>query len=121
MRSLSCQQIEFICDTAHLLKISDRSIYRFLSGGADTGKSYVLKALREIQERFYKSRIGADFRQCWTMTLAPTGKAAFLAGENTINSVLRVPASQCLSYHRLDNDTLNSVRKSNWSYQSVAY
>ena len=43
------------------------------------------------------------------MTLAPTDKAAFLAGGNTIHSVLHAPASQGLSYHRLDNDTLNSV------------
>ena len=110
MRSLSCQQIEFIYDTVHLLKISDRPIYRFLSGGAGTGKSYVLKALRETLERFYKSRLGADFGQRWTMTLAPTGKAEFLPGGNTIHSVLRVAASPGLSYHRLDNDILNSVR-----------
>ena len=44
------------------------------------------------------------------MKLAPTGRAAFLAGGNTNHSVLRIPASHGLSYHRLDNDTLNSVR-----------
>ena len=37
VRSLSCQQIEFIYDTVHLAKISDRPIYTFLSGGAGTG------------------------------------------------------------------------------------
>ena len=42
--------------------------------------------------------------------ISTTGKAAFLAGGNTIHSVLPVPASQGLSYHRLDHDTLNSVR-----------
>ena len=41
---------------------------------------------------------------------APTGKADFVAGGNTIHSVLHVPANQSFTYRRLDNDTLNTVR-----------
>ena len=44
------------------------------------------------------------------MTVAPTGKAAFLAGGATIHSVLHVPANQALTFHRLDHDSLNTLR-----------
>ena len=110
MQSLNTQQMEFITDTVHLLKASNQPLYRFLSGGAGTGKSYVLKALRECLERFYKTRCGTDFRQSFCMTVAPTGKAAYIAGGQTIHSVLHVPANQSFTYSRLDHDTLNTLR-----------
>jgi len=79
-------------------------------GGAGTGKSYVLKALREMAERFYKSKPGANYEQNSTMTLAPTGKAAFIAGGATIHSVLHIPANQSLTFNRLDYESLNTLR-----------
>jgi DNA replication protein DnaC len=51
MQSLSKQQLEFLNEIINHLKTSTQPIYRFLSGGAGTGKSYVLKALRETIER----------------------------------------------------------------------
>ena len=45
MKSLNREQIQFVYDTIHQLKTSQLSVHRFLSGGAGTGKSYVLKAL----------------------------------------------------------------------------
>jgi len=68
MKSLNREQLEFIYDTVHHLKTSEQPLYRFLSGGAGTGKSYVL------------------------------------------HSVLHVPANQSLTYHRLDHQTLNTLR-----------
>jgi len=91
------------------LKTSSAAVHRFLSGGAGTGKSYVLKALREMAERFYKSRSGENYEQNFTMTLAPTGKAAFIAGGATIHSVLHIPANQSLTYTRLDYESLNTL------------
>jgi len=44
------------------------------------------------------------------MTLAPTGKAAFIASGATIHSVLHVPANQSLIYTRLDHQSLNTFR-----------
>ena len=46
MKSLSDEQLAFVYDTIHQLKTSQQ--HRFLSGGAETGKSYVLKAIREM-------------------------------------------------------------------------
>ena len=102
--------MEFVTDTVCLLKTTNNPLHRFLSAGAGTGKSYVLKALHEILERYYKKLHGNDFRQSFCMTLAPTGKAAFIAGGQTIHSVLHVPANQALTHKRLDHDTLNTVR-----------
>jgi len=110
MQSLNNEQITFVYDTVHQLKTSQQPVYRFLSGGAGTGKSYVLQALREMTERFYKSRSGEDYQKQWTMTLAPTGKAAFIAGGATVHSILRVPANQSLTYNRLDYESLNTLR-----------
>ena len=81
-----------------------------MSGRAGTAKSYVLRALREMTERYFKSRSGENFQQHWSVTLAPTGKAAYIAGGATINSVLHVSANQSLTYHRLDHQTLNTLR-----------
>ena len=110
MKSLNREQMEFVSDTIHHLKISSQPVYRFLSGDAGTGKIHVLKALRETAERYFRSRSGADFQQHWSMTVAPTGKAAFLAGGATIHSVLHVPANQALTFHRLDHESLNTLR-----------
>jgi len=110
MKSLNLEQIQFVYDTIHHLKTSQQPVYRFLSGGAGTGKSYVLRALRETAERFYRSRAGENYQQHWTVTMAPTGKAAFIAGGATVHSVLHVPANQTLTYHRLDYESLNTLR-----------
>ena len=110
MRSLNREQMVILYNIVNHLKTSDTQLFRFISGGAGTGKSYVLRALRETLERFYKSRSGTDFTHNYCMTIAPTGKAAFLAGGNTIHSVIRVPANQSLKYSRLDHDSLNTLR-----------
>ena len=110
MRYLNEQQTKFVLDTVHHIKTIVEPIYRFLFGGAGTGKSYVLKALRKTLERYFRSRIHHYFRNRCTITVAPTGNAVFLAGGSTIHSVLHVPANQSLTYRRLDHDTLNSVR-----------
>jgi len=109
MKSLNFEQLQFVYDTIHHLKTSSAAVHRFLSGGAGTGKSYVLKALREMAERFYKSRSGENYEQNFTMTLAPTGKAAFIAAGATIHSVLHIPANQSLTYTRLDCESLNTL------------
>jgi hypothetical protein len=62
------------------------------------------------RSRFFRSKNNADFTTRWCMTVAPTGKAAFLAGGNTIHSVMHIPANQSLQYYRLDHDSLNTVR-----------
>jgi len=111
MRSLSKEQMDFLYDTVHLLKTSDKPLYRFLSGGAGTGKSYVLRALRETIERFFKSKHGTDFTESSCMTVAPTGKAAFLAGGNTIHSAFHLAANHSLAQYRsLDADSRNTLR-----------
>jgi ATP-dependent DNA helicase PIF1 len=59
---------------------------------------------------FSEAKITQIFTTQWCITVAPTGKPAFLAGGNTIHSVMHIPANQSLQYHRLDRDSLNTVR-----------
>ena len=110
MRSLNHEQMVILYDIVYHLKTSETQLFRFISGGAGTGKSYVLRALRETLERFFRSRSGTDFTHNYCTTIAPTGKAAYLAAGNTIHSVIRVPANQSLKYTRLDHDSLNTLR-----------
>jgi len=68
------------------------------------------KALRESAERYFRSRLGANYELHSTMTVAPTGKAAFLIDGCTIHSVFHVPANQSLNFKRLDHESLNTLR-----------
>ena len=60
VKSLNREQLEFVYDTVHQLKTSEQPLYRFLSEGAGTGKSYVLRPVREMAERYFKSRSGEN-------------------------------------------------------------
>jgi chromosomal replication initiation ATPase DnaA len=53
MKSVNRQQTEVLNDTIRRLKTADTQLFRFVSGGAGTGKSYLLHALRETIERFF--------------------------------------------------------------------
>jgi hypothetical protein len=48
MKSLNRQQTEVLYDTIHKLKTADTQLFRFISGGAGTGKRYLLRHCREM-------------------------------------------------------------------------
>lgn len=53
MRRLNKEHMEFVYDTIHILKTDSQPIYRFLSGGAGVGKSYVTNALYQLALKFF--------------------------------------------------------------------
>ena len=77
MRSLNCQQLEFINNIIHRFKTTDDPFYHFLSGGAGVGKNFVTKALYQLILKYYNRRAGDDFSTPKILLMAPTGKAAY--------------------------------------------
>lgn len=110
MRRLNKQQIEFVYDTIHFLKTSQNTcIYRFLTGGAGTGKSIVTIALYQMT-KIYNKRAGEEFTTKRMLLLAPTGKASYHIHGNTIHSALKIPANQNLQFKPLSSSALNTLR-----------
>ena len=110
MRSLNREQIEFVYNTIHDLKTSDRPVYRFLSGGAGCGKTHVLKALYQTAVKYYNSLPGVDFSCNPVLLMAPTGKAAYHIRGNTIHNAMKIAANQKLEYRSLPSNSLNTFR-----------
>ncbi|WAR20693.1 PIF1-like protein [Mya arenaria] len=72
MRSLNKEQTDFVNDTMHILKHSDEQIFRFLSGGAGVGKSFVVRALYQSALKYYNKHAGENFTAHNILLLNPT-------------------------------------------------
>ena len=111
MRSLNKKQQAFVSNTLSTLKQSStEQIFRFLSGGAGVGKSHVIKALHQSLIKYYDKLAGCDFNKATVLLLAPTGKAAFNIGGNTIHNALHILPNQSLVWKPLSMDKLNTFR-----------
>ena len=110
MRLLTPKQIEFVYDIIRHIKSSSEPLYRFLSGGAGVGKSFVTKALYQTALKFLNSRSGEDYTTRRVLVLAPTGKAAYHIKGTTVHSGLKIPPNQSLNYKALASGTLNTLR-----------
>ena len=111
MRSLNKKQQTFVSNTLNTLKqCSTAQIFRFLSGGAGVGKSHVIKALHQSLIKYYDNLAGCDFNKATVLLLAPTGKAAFNIGGNTIHNALHILPNQSLVWKPLSMDKLNTFR-----------
>jgi ATP-dependent DNA helicase PIF1 len=111
VQKLNKEQKEFFYHLLHLIKISQKPFYCFLSGGVGVGKSHLTKCLYQAALKFYNTRAGDDFHQVKILMLAPTGKAAFNIKGNTIHNALAIPACRSLkNYIPLDSSRLNSLR-----------
>lgn len=110
LQSLNTRQEEFHNHLIHKILYSDEQQLLVLHGGAGTGKSTVIKTLSESLNRIMCRIPGRDFDGCSYLLIAPTGKAAYNIGGQTIHRALKVPASQKLEYKKLTCDMLNTVR-----------
>ena len=81
----------------------------FVTGGAGTGKSHVIRAIREHLERSVSG--GPDVHAC--MLMAPTGVAAFNIGGLTIHRALRLQVEHGRTAHQLPLNglALHDLRK----------
>ena len=110
MRLLNPGQLTFLYEVLQHVKTSDSPIYRFLSGGAGVGKTFLLKMLYQSLLKFFNRAPGIDPSLLFILLLAPTGKAAYLLKEKTIHSALKVPINQSREFKTLDSDRLNTLR-----------
>ena len=110
VQSLNKEQMEFFYHVLHSIKSNSQPLKLFLSGGAGVGKSWVLNILFEAITRHFNRLPGEDPDELNVMKVAPTGKAAFNIGGNTLHSAFQIPANQGFQYTVLDSDRLYTMR-----------
>ena len=110
MRQLNQEQIDFVYQVLHHVKTSPEPIFRFLSGGAGVGKTFVTKMLYQALLKYMNRMPGTNPSFPFILLMAPTRKAAHLLKGNTIHSALKVPINQSMEYRSLDADRLNTLR-----------
>ena len=92
LRSLNLRQREFFNHIIHWIKCRDEPIHAFLSGGADVGKSVVIRAFYQSLYRMLNLREGENPDDIRVLLCAYMGTAAFHIGGNTI----------CSAFHKKD-------------------
>ena len=75
------------------------SFYLYIGGNAGTGKSYVLKTMINAAQKRGK-RSGAELDKPVSLTVAPTGVAAYLVNGTTIESALGIQPTKDRNYVR---------------------
>ena len=110
MRLLSHEQLTFVYDTIHLLKTSSTPFFRFLSGGAGVGKSFVIQALYQTALKYLNKHAGDNFELKRILLLAPTGKVAYHIKGSTIHNGLKIPPNNKLDHKPLPSGQLNTLR-----------
>lgn len=69
-------------------------LLHFLTGGAGVGKSLVVSALYQTLYRLYNADAESDSDAPKILLCAPTGKASFNIGGQTIHSLFKLPLNQ---------------------------
>ena len=75
------------------------SFYLYIGGNAGTGKSFLLKAMINAAKKRGK-RSGAELDKPISLTIAPTGVAAYLVNGTTIESALGIQPTKDRAYVR---------------------
>ena len=99
----------------HWIKTKDAPLYAFLSGGADVGKSVVIRVLYQTLYRLLNLKEGENPDEIRVLLCAFTGKAAFNIGGSTISSAFHKKFKQ--SNQTLTCGTLNTFRS---KYKSLS-
>ena len=89
----------------HRMKIRHKPpepFHLFVTGGAGTGKSHVIRAIKEHMERSMSG--SQEMHAC--MLMAPTGVAAFNIGGLTIHRALRLQVEHGRTAHQLQLNAL---------------
>ena len=110
VRSLNQKQLAFFHHVLFLLKTGKVPFHYFLTGGAGVGKSVLTTALYQSVVRYYMKQVGSCPDDIHALLCAPTGKAAYNIGGQTIHSLFCIPAKQSFHYKPLDSQQLDAMR-----------
>lgn len=110
VRSLNEDQKLFFYHVLHMVKTGNFPFYNFLTGGAGVGKSLLTTCLYQAITRYFAKQPGENLDEIKTVLCAPTGKAAYNIGGQTIHSLFCIPANQNLCYKPLDAQQLDTMR-----------
>lgn len=81
-----------------------------MTGGAGVGKNLLTTCLYQAITRYFAKQPGENLDEIKTVLCAPTGKAAYNIGGQTIHSLFCIPANQNLCYKPLDAQQLDTMR-----------
>ena len=109
LRSLNLRQREFFNHIVHWIKCKDEPVYAFLTGGADVGKSVVIRALYQTLYRILNLKDGENPDDKRILLCAYMGFAAFNISGQTICSAFHKKMYQG-TYNHLSADELNTFR-----------
>ena len=85
------------------------NFYLYIGGNAGTGKSFLLKAMINAAKKRGK-RSGAELDKPFSITVAPTGVAAYLVNGTTIESALGIQPSKDKAYIKNEPSRNSSKR-----------
>ncbi|XP_070540155.1 uncharacterized protein [Ptychodera flava] len=114
LRSLNSTQREIFYKVRQwcLNKVNGKSVeafHMFLTGGAGTGKSHLIKAVYYEATRIL-ARILPNPDDVSVLLTAPTGVAAFNINANTIHSTFSIAIDAQLPYQPLGEEKINTLR-----------
>lgn len=98
--------LDYITD--HVRYKDDEPIRLFITGGAGTGKSLLIKALYQTLIRHYDKNLNRDLNSQSVLLCAPTGKAAFNIQGMTLHSAFHLPLNQA-ELQQLSSSVSNSM------------
>ena len=111
VRQLYSKQ-RFVFDAiSNLSRNEEKPYYIFITGGARTGKTQVLKAIVQQLLMIHKKDFEHNPEKTTILLCAPTGKATCNIGGSTLHYALSLPVSQGIkNFEDLTADKLNQLR-----------
>lgn len=107
---LNAGQMKIFLEVVSRIKQGD-TFHLLVTGGAGTGKSFLINVLYNAALRYYNSLPNVEVDQLKVLLCAPTGKAAFNIHGMTLHRAFSLPVSQCRGkMPNLSADVLSTVR-----------
>merc|ERR1712240_111836 len=108
---LNQQQRDIFDDFVERINLDreENKFFHFISGNAGTGKSFLLKVMINAAKRRAK-RSGAELDKPISLTVAPTGVAAYLVNGTTIESALGIQPSKDKAYIKNEPSRNSNLR-----------
>ena len=121
--SLNTGQRRIFLEVLNRIKTTDlnqkdsQPLRLFISGGAGTGKSYLLRMIRNAINDFYERQMKPADDSPFVLTIAPSGTAAFLVDGRTIHNGLGFTPGKVTA--DLNNDKRNQLQSQYHNLQVV--